>query len=149
MERNREAGGSSNRQPREESGDGNVQIPASGKFIRSPASCHPQLEMLCASKCQLHPIPAQSYYHLSSDFNPWDLSPLAGTCPEQPRGLGASGLRGRGGQRNLAAGSEGERFRGLGELGPLPPAGAVVFELLAPQTAALNPPGSAVRGAVR
>lgn len=65
MERSCAAGGSSNGQPREESGDGSVQIQAFGKLIRSPGTCHPELGRSCAGKCQLRPISAQSY-HLPS-----------------------------------------------------------------------------------
>lgn len=55
-----------------------------------------------------------------------------------------------------AAGREGERLRGRGEDGPLPPGGAGAAAAAAAATgrlalvlAALNPPASAVRGAAR
>lgn len=73
----------------EESGDGGVQIQAFGKLIRSPGTCHPELGRSCAGKCQLRPIPAQ--LSPSQLFNHFGARPKAATCPEQPRGPGASG----------------------------------------------------------
>lgn len=167
MERSCAAGGSSNGQPREESGDGSVQIQAFGKLIRSPGTCHPELGRSCAGKCHLRPTSAQSY-HLPSALT-LRSSPKAATCPEQPRGPGASGLLrplplslpltrllgcGDGtGPAQPAAGSEGERLRGRGEDGPQlsgsAGTGAATSGRLASPVPALNPPASAVRGAVR
>lgn len=116
MERSRAAGGSSNGQPREESGDGDVQIPASGKLIRSPGSCHPELGRSCAGKCQLHPIPAQSYYHLPNALTLRSSprrQPPARCSPADPPSHPPAGLAGtgRGHPRPLqgvkASGSEG------------------------------------------
>lgn len=83
MERSCAAGGSSNGQPREESGDGSVQIQGFGKLIRSLGTCHPELARPCAGKCQLRPIPAQSYQP-SQGFNPSELAPRQPPAPSSP-----------------------------------------------------------------
>lgn len=152
----------------EESGDGGVQIQAFGKLIKSPGTCHPELGRSCAGKCQLRPIPAQ--LSLSQLFNPSELAPRQPPAPAAPRtgseraaapppSLSPShppaGLRGRDGTgpAQPAAGSEGEQLRGRGEDGPLlsgsAGTGAATSGRLASPLPPLNPPASAVRGAVR
>lgn len=109
------------------------------------------------------PDPSAEFLSPFQRFNPSELA-----LPVQPRGPGATGLLppppslpptrlpscgDRTGPPRPAAGREGERLRGRGEDGPLPPggagAGAAATGRLALVLAALNPPASAVRGAAR